>query len=633
MTGADVLLKAVPGVRQRPWWLIGWLIAVTVLVARFGGDALRQDFIEPDNAMRLVQVRDLLAGQGWFDLVQHRLGPAPGVEMHWARWIDGALAAQIGLLSPVLGQVNAEIAVSFIWPLGLLAVFLALVSRLCRAFGEREGLGDQMAIAGPVIAALAFPAIEKFGPGAFDHHNVELVFGAVGLLGLLRMASDVRWGLAAGIALAAMMATAAEGVPFAVVGVVAAGGLWLLKPESYARAMIWFGAGMTMTSTIMFALLVPPAEWGKPVCDAMSPVFLTFGLMAGGISAGLGFAPPRATQTLVRRLISGGVMGGIAAIVLLLAFPECAGGGYGAVTPEMKTLWMAQISESRSLLTLWGDDTGLAFALAGAAFSGVIAAAIYLRMRWRQPESWIVPAFLAAACCILVWQVRGATFATAFAIPFGTWAIISARNAWQARRGPAGLLAFAVVAALSTAAVWGTLGAQVRQRMAGGAAGIAAYEKAVGSSEDCFRSAAMAPLKAIPTGRMINEFTLGAAVLLQTSHSVQAAPYHRNGEGVMSMISIMRTTPDAAWTLATWSGADYLLTCPALPEGGFYRKHPAAGVTSDATLAAQLAAGKPPGWLEPVALEGTPLKLYRIARQIPTGASPRQAPLRGPQAP
>ena len=32
---------------------------------------------DSDDAMRLVQVRDLLAGQGWFDMVQHRLMP-PG---------------------------------------------------------------------------------------------------------------------------------------------------------------------------------------------------------------------------------------------------------------------------------------------------------------------------------------------------------------------------------------------------------------------------------------------------------------------------------------------------------------------------------------------------------------------------
>ncbi len=39
------------------------------------------DYVGADNddVMRLVQIRDLMAGQGWFDLTQYRLGlnPAP----------------------------------------------------------------------------------------------------------------------------------------------------------------------------------------------------------------------------------------------------------------------------------------------------------------------------------------------------------------------------------------------------------------------------------------------------------------------------------------------------------------------------------------------------------------------------
>ena len=51
---------------------------------------------DTDDAMRLVQVRDLLAGQGWFDMVQHRLMPPEGASMHWSRLVDAPLAALIG---------------------------------------------------------------------------------------------------------------------------------------------------------------------------------------------------------------------------------------------------------------------------------------------------------------------------------------------------------------------------------------------------------------------------------------------------------------------------------------------------------------------------------------------------------
>src|SRR5690349_7387974 len=53
------------------------------------------DAMSTDDAMRLVEVRDLLAGQSWFDLVQHRLDPPAGSPMHWSRLIDAPLAAMI----------------------------------------------------------------------------------------------------------------------------------------------------------------------------------------------------------------------------------------------------------------------------------------------------------------------------------------------------------------------------------------------------------------------------------------------------------------------------------------------------------------------------------------------------------
>src|SRR5882757_9611547 len=51
------------------------------------------DAMSTDDAMRLVEVKDLIAGQGWFDLTQHRLDPPAGTPMHWSRLIDLPLAA------------------------------------------------------------------------------------------------------------------------------------------------------------------------------------------------------------------------------------------------------------------------------------------------------------------------------------------------------------------------------------------------------------------------------------------------------------------------------------------------------------------------------------------------------------
>ena len=60
------------------------LAALLLLVAAPSIAAAR--YPDPDDVLRMVQVRDLLAGQGWFDLTQHRLdAPVGGVAMHWSR--------------------------------------------------------------------------------------------------------------------------------------------------------------------------------------------------------------------------------------------------------------------------------------------------------------------------------------------------------------------------------------------------------------------------------------------------------------------------------------------------------------------------------------------------------------------
>ena len=121
-------------------WLAGWALAALILIVGSGAAALHQDFSEPDNAMRLVRVRDFLAGQSWFDPVQHRLNPPDGTAMHWARWLDGAIAAPIGLLTPLIGQTPAEIATAFLWPLGLLGLFVMLMVEVSGRIGAPDRL-------------------------------------------------------------------------------------------------------------------------------------------------------------------------------------------------------------------------------------------------------------------------------------------------------------------------------------------------------------------------------------------------------------------------------------------------------------------------------------------------------------
>ncbi|MGJ3628675.1 hypothetical protein AB5I41_20390 [Sphingomonas sp. MMS24-JH45] len=86
--------------RLAPAVLLSWLLAAAILLAIGAADVARLRFLDPDDAMRLLEVRDWLAGQSWWDVGQHRLngGDFP---MHWSRLVDLPLAAAMALLDPV----------------------------------------------------------------------------------------------------------------------------------------------------------------------------------------------------------------------------------------------------------------------------------------------------------------------------------------------------------------------------------------------------------------------------------------------------------------------------------------------------------------------------------------------------
>jgi len=594
-------------------WIAAWALAALILVAGSGVAALNQDFAEPDNAMRLVRVRDMLAGQGWFDNVQQRLNPPDGTPMHWAQWIDALLAAPIALLKPLVGQSSAEIVVAFAWPLALLGAFMFLVVRNAGEIGAREGLRREAEWAGAIIAALAFPATEKFAPGSFDHHNIELVLGLAAVLGLMHMQASRRAAVGAGAALGLAMATAAEGVPLVVAGLGVAGLMWLTRPAIFAAGLRWFGAGLAATSAVMLPVLVPPSAWMQPVCDAMGAPIASFGVVGGGIAIALSLLPARLNAAILMRTVSAAVLGAAGLAALYLLYPQCAGGGYAALGEDMSTLWMSQISEARSLVALAGSDVALTLALAGAALAGLVAASIFMFRNWRWSEGWAPVAFLLISLAVMVWQIRGAAFATAFAIPFGAWAVAVARRDYRAKASAIRALAFAGVAASSAAAAWASAGDALQSSITPRHA-VANYEGRVAGSKACTTPEAYRTLRAAPQGVMLNQFALGAGVLVWSDHSVLAAPYHRDVEGTMTVIAAMRASPEQAREIVTASAADYVLVCPATPETAFYARNAADGVAPDQTLSAMLGAGNAPDWLTQVDIGESPLRLYRVNR-------------------
>ena len=68
-----------------PVWAALYSLLLAVSFARLSA----RTFHDPDDQLRLQQVRDLLGGQSWFDLHQYRIDAVGGgVLMHWSRLVD-----------------------------------------------------------------------------------------------------------------------------------------------------------------------------------------------------------------------------------------------------------------------------------------------------------------------------------------------------------------------------------------------------------------------------------------------------------------------------------------------------------------------------------------------------------------
>ncbi|MBE7219095.1 MAG: hypothetical protein INR64_11540, partial [Caulobacteraceae bacterium] len=168
---------------------------------------------DTDDATRLVLVRDLLAGRGWFDQRITRLQPPEGVYLHWSRLLDGGIAAWETGWRLVLPPARAEWMTRATWP--LLWVLAAVAATLVEARAlagvtgrvvRRRPLAAMAVLAAAVICVVDLQLYwAQFQPGRIDHHDVQITLALVAAAGGLQArgrAGAVVAGLATGLGLA-----------------------------------------------------------------------------------------------------------------------------------------------------------------------------------------------------------------------------------------------------------------------------------------------------------------------------------------------------------------------------------------------------------------------------------------------
>ncbi|MCJ2060485.1 hypothetical protein MKL09_28665 [Methylobacterium sp. J-048] len=547
---------------------------------------------DTDDAMRLAAVRDLLAGQGWYDNVQHRFLAPDGVASHWSRLVDAPIAGLIRMLTPLASPPLAEGLAAVIWPMLVFGLFCVLLYR-----GARQNFGDRAAILAVLVATQTFGIAIQFQPGRVDHHNVQIL--AMLGLAVCVMRGGFRAGLIGGGLASLSLAVGLEGLPYVVLGALYLAGDWCWRGRPALPCLAGFGLGLGLGAPLLFAAQTAPALWTATRCDALSPPWLW--LAAGGF----GFA--LAAIELGRRLATPGSRVALAALCgsiliggFVLAFPICLDGPFAGMPALVRDHWLLTVNEMTALpkSVAQGRWEMLVF------YPVVLLASLTATwMAWRGPRrrAWSVAAlFLWPGLILGFFQFRGLYIASGF-VPLVAGPVIdralilAAAPGTGARRWGAVALGGSLVSMvwLAPAALAEWLAPASRTAL--DPAGVIA----------CQGDAAVSPLAALPAGTVLGPIFLGPSILLRTPHTIVAAPYHRAIPGLTAAIEgLGGTEADLDRVLDTFR-VRYLVACPS---------RPADDLQAEPAFATRLARGEVRSdRLEAIALPG-PLKVWRVMR-------------------
>lgn len=579
-----------PAAWPRPVALAFVAIAALLVIASAPAIAALR-YPDPDDVLRMVQVRDLLAGQVWFDLTQHRLdAPNGGVAMHWSRLVDLPLAALMLVLTPLLGAATAETVTAVAIPLLTLGCALALVGRQAARL-----LGAATAAYACLALALSVPVLSQVLPLRIDHHGWQVVL-ALAALAAVQSGNAARGGWIAGAAMAAWLAISLEGLPMvaALSGVLAL--RWLRNPGDkvwFVNAML----GLAATSVGLFLATRGVADLADH-CDALSPVHLAVLGWAAVATTALARLDPRAKPTL---LFGMAVIAAVGVGILFAVAPTCVRGGFAGMDPLVEAFWYRGIAEGQPL---WQQPLGPILQSLVPPLLGLAG----LYALWRSDEGkralWLDHALLlGAALAVALLVTRAGAVAGAYAaVPFG-WLL----QRWLARLGAARPAVKALVAVATLAVALAAVLPGTRYWPQSGNAPAA--PQAPQRANECRIAEAAALLARLPRGEILAPMDIGPRLLHDSPHTVIASAHHRGESGMRFAIELFLGSPEAAREALVKRGTAYVALCPGSNEVARFRSAAPDG------FLAQLDEGRAPGWLQALPVPpASNLKVWRVSR-------------------
>jgi hypothetical protein len=443
-----------------------------------------------------------------------------------------------------------------------------------------------------------------FVPLRIDHHGWQLAMLSLAMLSLTDP-KRARGGALLGIATALSLVIGLEMLLYLAL----AGGLvvlmWLRDPGQ-ARRLVTYGASLAGGCSAGFLLFASYAD-RAPVCDALSPVWLSAMVAAGGLAVLLALLSPRDWRL---RLLAAAAAGILLAAAFAWSWPHCLGRLEG-VSPLAETLWLNNVREAMPLYRHGLQTTAV---VASLPVMGLIG---YALMLWRSRRDrdllfrWgcvAAPALLSAS--LLLWQSRAGPAAQLLAVPGATglaWLIVPRifGHRWMLVRVLGTVAAFLLVSGILTQWAVGLVPEKASPRL-----------KEVGKANSfCPTLTAMRPIAMQPKGNVLTFIDLGPRLITVTHHDAVAGPYHRNYRAIVDVSLAFRGTADNALRTVERRRIDYVLICPGMSESTIYASQAKDGFYM------QLNRGDVPAWLAPIKLpKGSPFKMWRVVRGSPTPA-------------
>jgi hypothetical protein len=593
--------------------LLVWTLVygfVTMAVISLLNLPMATDYVGTDNddVMRLVQVRDLLAGQGWFDLTQYRLGLDGGTLMHWSRLVDLPIALLIRIFAQILPMQQAEALALLVWPFLLILPLMAAMATAARRIGD--DVTTHLAL---LLTSVFVITGNRFLPGSIDHHNVQLVLVASIGAGLIDPSRGALSHALAGLAAALAIAIGAETTPFVAAACAAVGILWAVEGEAYAKAARAFAMTLLVSLSAFFFATVPPAEYAVVTCDSLSVGFYA----VVGIGAAALFIATQLPGVQDRRLRIAAicVTGGLVALGAVVIAPQCLQNPLNELDPLLHSLWLAGVIEAQSFVDQLAKEPSAFGGFYAVGFFAICVCLFRILNADRARSHAIILTLVGVCFVIALVQVRGAIFANLLSIP--PLALLIGELRRKAREEPEQLgtgLLFALAAFLSVPSAWALFGvlfvegtAGVSNRMKGLAQAPAASAASTENAPACDAPAGFAALNGLPTGVVVAASDMGPEILRFTRHRVLSGPYHRNQGGMLTELHVGLAKPEEAAAFLRGADATILVFCPDFPQTEKIALTKADG------LYAGMMKGEVPGYLQLVPVEGsTGMQIYRV---------------------